>query len=398
MGKRILYLSGSAGLGHVTRDLGLATELRRQRSDLEILWLGGPTQSRVLCEAGESVLPEAADWEDETTVGEKSARGFGGNVTTWLRRVQGVWKHNFGVFLDVTRRHRFDLVVSDEAYEVSRPIRSHPALKPCPLVVIYDFLGLDAMTRNPIERIVVWVTNWQMARGYKRVPYPWDLLLFLGEFEDIPDESFGFLLPRRRDYARERCVCVGHIFPFDPADYADRGALRARLGYGPEPLLIGAIGGTAIGKDLLELCGRAFQLVRERQADLRMILVCGPRLDPRAIIVPEGVEVRGYVPRLFEHFAAADLVVTQGGGTSTSELAALRRPFLYFPLEEHFEQQIHVSRRLLRQGAGRRLSFAETSAESLSKAILSNLGVEADWAPIPVDGTRRAAEQILRLL
>lgn len=58
------------------------------------------------------------------------------------------------------------------------------------------------------------------------------------------------------------------------------------------------------------------------------------------------MEVQSYVDRLYEHFAASDLAVVQAGGTTTPELTALRRPFLYFPLEEHFEQQVHVAGRL----------------------------------------------------
>ena len=59
------------------------------------------------------------------------------------------------------------------------------------------------------------------------------------------------------------------------------------------------------------------------------------------------------MPRLYEHFAACDVAVVQGGGTSTLELTALRPPFVYFPLEGHAEQTLVVAKRLARQGAGR---------------------------------------------
>ena len=82
-----------------------------------------------------------------------------------------------------------------------------------------------------------------------------------------------------------------------------------------------------------------------------MVLVCGPRLDPATVQTPSGVEVRRYVPRLYEHFAASDVAIVQGGGTTTLELTALRRPFIYFPLEGHFEQNLVVAKRLARHGA-----------------------------------------------
>ena len=39
------------------------------------------------------------------------------------------------------------------------------------------------------------------------------------------------------------------------------------------------------------------------------------------------------------------------------ELAAARRPFLYFPLRNHFEQNRHVRHRLERYGAGRYMDY-----------------------------------------
>ena len=57
-----------------------------------------------------------------------------------------------------------------------------------------------------------------------------------------------------------------------------------------------------------------------------------------------------------EYFAACDLAIVQGGGTTKMELAALNKNFLYFPLEEHFEQKL-VSDKLARLGAGVKMSF-----------------------------------------
>jgi UDP:flavonoid glycosyltransferase YjiC (YdhE family) len=103
------------------------------------------------------------------------------------------------------------------------------------------------------------------------------------------------------------------------------------------------------------------------------------------------------VPRLYEHFAACDVAIVQGGGTTTLELTALRRPFVYFPLEDHFEQNLVVARRLARHGAGERLSYRDTTPETLAEAVVGQLGHEADWPHIPADGARLAAELIRKL-
>ena len=67
----------------------------------------------------------------------------------------------------------------------------------------------------------------------------------------------------------------------------------------------------------------------------------------------DGLEVVGYVHNLYRHLAACDLAVVQGGLTTAMELTANRRPFIYFPLRHHFEQNFHVRHRLERYRAGR---------------------------------------------
>jgi UDP-N-acetylglucosamine:LPS N-acetylglucosamine transferase len=162
-------------------------------------------------------------------------------------------------------------------------------------------------------------------------------------------------------------------------------------------LVVCTIGGTSVGKELLSLCGQAFPLLKASIPDLRMLLVCGPRLKADALEVPEGLEIRGYVPDLYEHFAACDLAIVQGGGTTTLELTALKRPFIYFPIEGHFEQA-QVAQRLERHRAGIRMSLSQTSPEGLAEQALSALGEEAPFTTIPVDGGRRAAELIAELI
>jgi UDP-N-acetylglucosamine:LPS N-acetylglucosamine transferase len=114
--------------------------------------------------------------------------------------------------------------------------------------------------------------------------------------------------------------------------------------------------------------------------------------------VQHGLELRGYVPELWKHFAACDLAIVQAGGTTTAELSALRKPFIYFPLEEHFEQQLCITARLERQGAGIRMQYPHTTPESLAKMVLSNLDQEVDYPSIPTDGAKQAADIITCLL
>ena len=121
-------------------------------------------------------------------------------------------------------------------------------------------------------------------------------------------------------------------------------------------------------------------------------------IDPESLPRHPGLEIHGYVDRLYRHLSVCDLAVVQGGLTTTMELTAARRPFLYFPLRNHFEQQFFVAQRLQRLGAGVRMDFEATPPERLAAAILEHLGKPAHWQPAPAGGTDRAARLLAGLL
>jgi predicted glycosyltransferase len=68
------------------------------------------------------------------------------------------------------------------------------------------------------------------------------------------------------------------------------------------------------------------------------------------------MDKRSYVSDLFEHLACADAAVVQGGLSTTMELVATGRPFIYFPLRRHREQQHFVTHRLSHYRAGLRMT------------------------------------------
>jgi predicted glycosyltransferase len=128
------------------------------------------------------------------------------------------------------------------------------------------------------------------------------------------------------------------------------------------------------------------------------VVVAGPRIDPAALPRHDGLEVHAFVNRLYRHLAACDLAVVQGGLTTTMELAASRRPFLYFPLAHHFEQNFHVRHRLDRYRAGRRMDYATSDPDTIADAITAEIGRAVDYRPVETDGAARAASLIAELL
>jgi len=397
--KKILYVSGSIGLGHVTRDLAIAKQLRKQFAEVELCWLACHPATLLLNEAGEKLLPEADIYANANIHAENTAKGFEMNTLKYALHESKILKHNLKIYKKIFNRERFDLVISDEAYDLITALAMKFIRLEAPFVMIYDFLGMDSVTKNPFEKLLLNTVNYTWTKWDRKLfSGEKNLALFAGEPEDVPNKKLGFFHPNRREHAREFYNFTGYVLPFEPVEYADKTKIRTKLGYGPEPLIVCSIGGTSIGKDLLELCGQAYPIIKQKVPNLRMVLICGPRLATDELKVPEEVEVKGYVPSLYEHFAASDLAIVQGGGTTTIELTALNRPFLYFPLSMHCEQQIHVAGRLARHQAGIKMVYSQTTAETLADMVIGNLGKEVNYPSIPINGAKKAAQFISELI
>jgi len=226
-----------------------------------------------------------------------------------------------------------------------------------------------------------------------------DQAVFVGNRDDIVPDRFAPHLPPIRDWTEQHYSFAGYVTGFDPAAFSDREALRAELGYGEdEQVCIVTVGGSGVGAHLLRRVIAAFPEAQRHVPGLRMIVVAGPRIDPATLPSHPGLEVRAYVHELYKHLAACDLAIAQGGLTTSMELTANGRPFLYFPLRHHFEQNRHVRHRLDRYRAGRCMDFERETPETIAAAIAETIGREVDYRPVETDGAARAAALIAPLL
>jgi predicted glycosyltransferase len=389
--KRILFISGSLGLGHITRDLVIAKEIRSQYPEIKILWIAYEPALSVLIGAGEETVPEINLYNNENIQAEATSKVNELSLQMYAFRSLGKWFQNAKVIKKIVRNNDFDLIIGDETYEVIVAMVLNILKLDIPFIAIYDFLGLEAMSKNPLEHIIGFFFNRIWSLDYKIFASGKNLALFVGELEDIPDRRFNLTLPNRREYSKKYYNFLGYILPFNPSEYNDNKRVKKKLGYDDKPLIVCSIGGTSIGKELLELCAKAYPIIKKKIPDLHMVFICGPRLSAKSLNIAQDMDIRGYVPDLYEHFAASDLAIVQGGGTTTLELTALKKPFIYFPLIGHTEQE-NISKRLGRYNAGIRLSYLNTDAQMLADTIIKNINTDINYKEMPLDGAKNAVK------
>lgn len=397
--RRALFVSSPIGLGHAWRDVAIADELRRRVPDLEIEWLAQDPVTTVLRERGETIHPASAELASEAAHIDREAGEHDLHAFQALRRMDEIFLANYMVFDDLVHEEPFDVWIGDEAWEVDHFLHENPERKTAPFVWLTDFVGyLPMPAGGEREAFLTADYNAETIEHVERYPSVRDRAIFVGEPEDIVPGTFGPGLPEIREWTQRHYSFVGYVPGFDPRTIPDRRALRARLGYGDEPLCLVSVGGSGVGAPLLQRVIETLELARERVPDLQMVAVAGPRIDPASLPPASGLEVRGYVHELYWHAAACDVAVVQGGLTTTMELVAAGRPFISVPLASHFEQRFHVRHRLERHGARTWLDYDNADPQTLAEAIASAIDTTPSYRAVDAAGASKAAALIAELL
>jgi pimeloyl-ACP methyl ester carboxylesterase len=398
--RRALFVCSPIGLGHAQRDVAIARELRQLVPDLEIDWLAQHPVTVVLEGEGERVHPMSVELANESEHMESESAEHDLHCFQAWRRMDEILLANFMVFHDVAREENYDLWIGDEAWELDYYLHENPEEKRAAYVWLTDFVGwLPMPDGGEREAFLTADYNAEMIEHIARFPRIRDRALYVGNLDDVVADAFGPDLPLISDWTEQHFDFAGYVSGFDPAAFSDREKLRAELGYRPgEQVCIVTVGGSGIGGHLLRRLVDAFPEAKELVPELRMIVVAGPRIDPAAFPEADGLEVRAYVHNLYRHLAACDLAVVQGGLTTAMELTANRRPFLYFPLRHHFEQNFHVRHRLERYGSGRAMDFETATPSVIADAIAVEIGRDVDYLPVETDGAAKAAARIAELL
>ena len=189
-GGRVLFVSGSLGLGHATRDLAVARELRQRMPSIEIDWLCASPTSEMLAGAGELLAPECRDYRCETDTADAQGTADRLNLTAYVYRALLNWIHNARVIGRAVRRGGYDVLVGDETYEIVVAhvlgVATMPAIT---FIMLYDFWGMDIARGGLFERIGAWGLNAIWAQQHRVTGRGNSAALFIGEPADIPGST-----------------------------------------------------------------------------------------------------------------------------------------------------------------------------------------------------------------
>ncbi len=399
--REVLVLSSPIGLGHTRRDMAIVEALREEHPDVRVRWLAQDPVTRVLESAGELVHPASRWLASESAHVEAECGEHDLDAFEAIRRMDDILVNNFMVLDEVLETEHVDLVVGDEAWETDHFLHENPELKRGAFAWLTDFVGWLPMPAGGERQAALTADyNAEMLEHRERFPWVRDRSVFVGTPDDVVPDAFGPGLPAIREWTQGQFDFTGYVSGFVPPTDEERGRLREELGWREhETVCVVAVGGTAVGGTLLRRVLDAVPAARRARPDLRFVVVAGPRIDPRSLPRRRGATVLGYVPDLWRHLAACDVAVVQGGLTTCMELTASRRPFLYVPLRNHFEQNRHVRHRLERYGAGTHLPYEQlVDPDALCAELLATLARPVTSAPVETDGAARAARLLADLL
>jgi predicted glycosyltransferase len=352
--KLMLYSHDTYGLGHLRRNLRIASHLLRAAAGLRIvLATGSPVASYFPLPPGLTIvkLPSVRK------VGAGEYQPLDSRVGIGLIR-----RTRTAVMRDVVRRFHPDVLLVDhspagmngELLGVFDAVRDH---SPGTRVV----LGLRDILDDPAAVIRAWT-----EQGiYQVIEEAYGQVVVYG-CQDVFDVGDSYGLPGR---VRDRLVYCGYL---EPAATGEPPAGDAGIRY-PRPYLLATAGGG--GDGVVALTGA---IEAGRVLGLRTIAVTGPLIGDResetlAAVAARagGVELVRFHPHLQSAMAAAAAVVTMGGYNSLCEAVAAAVPTVVVPrhhprLEQAIRARLFAERGLVRvaepgPGLGRRIARAVTA-------------------------------------
>ncbi|MDA4111483.1 MAG: hypothetical protein OK439_03020, partial [Thaumarchaeota archaeon] len=269
---RILYGVSSVGLGHARRSLTIADWLRKSTPGIEIDWVSSQPVISFLEQKGERILPVSYKLESLSSVmEERVSAGRLADMSRVARISSSIARQNY--FMLKEYLGGYDLLIQDEFSETMFSFMWDKKAKNLQdRIVVTDYFQFQSGgTFNPITSLTLWYANRMLKKAFEKS----SLSIFADELDSIP--------PRRRSEASRMFEIVGPIVPSAPDERRD--VLKEKIvadlwgqQFGTRKLIVVAIGGTSIGKYLIDFLNTNSKEITEK-LDCLILILLGPRVE-----------------------------------------------------------------------------------------------------------------------
>jgi UDP-N-acetylglucosamine--N-acetylmuramyl-(pentapeptide) pyrophosphoryl-undecaprenol N-acetylglucosamine transferase len=336
----ITFFTSPIGLGHATRDIAIAEELK-----IDILFASGEGASTLIARRGFKALDV---YKPEKFIVES---GQLQHTFKWLIRYYLYYKKCKTIAKEILEG-RSGLILSDEDF-ASLVVAKELGQKN---VLITDIIESHFTTGGLAS-----VIEKKMNKSMHNIMQTCDCVII----PEVGDD---------RDNIR-------YVGPIVRRTSADRNTLRKQFCFEKNTILVSS-GGTDAGKYLIQ---KVIDVHHKIQSELcsELVIVSGPSLK-----LPDSLEYRnlGFINNMHELVYAADLVISLAGRSTMDESMAYGTPGIFIPIKNHFEQE---------QGAAR-FGFKYEDIFRLEHLIKEKIGCRSNV--VDANGATRVAEIIYALI
>ena len=367
---KILFASNEfIGLGHLRILLKIAACIQAELVDVSMLILTSATTAHAF------PLPKGLDTIQIPGVTRSSEEETGHRPLRLPLPFEQVRKLRAGIIRETARTYHPDLFLVDykpvgQAGELIPTLRALKRQRQTALVLLLrDVIGDPAFVR---ER---WCTD-QVMEAMENY---YDEIWVYG-CQNLYDLVREYDLPA--SIARKVRFC-GYLGIEGPVVARER-ILRS-FGIATELFVVVTIGNGSVGYAVLDAYLHALERLPD-ELDIFSLVVGGPALpwEQREIVrqqceaigrlVPRRrVHFVDFLPNLIDHMAAADLVISQGGYNTVTEILRLGKRAIVVPYKAPHNEQVIRASLMERLGVIRTIHPEQLSPERLAKTMLASL-------------------------
>jgi UDP-N-acetylglucosamine--N-acetylmuramyl-(pentapeptide) pyrophosphoryl-undecaprenol N-acetylglucosamine transferase len=335
----ITFFTSPIGLGHATRDIAIAEELKT-----DILFVSGEGASILLSRKGFKALDVYKPKKFIVESGQLR------HAFKWLLLYYLYYKKCKTIAKEILE-NRNGLIISDEDFASIAVAEEKDQRR----VLITDITE-SHFTAGPAS-VVEKKMNKSMHNIMQRCDY-----VIIPEIGDDKDN-----------------IC--YVGPVVRRASADRNTLRKQFCFEKNTILVSG-GGTDAGRYLVQ---KAIEVHCQIQSklDSELIIVSGPSLK-----LPDSQEYRnlGFINNMHDLVYAADLVISLAGRSTIDESTAYGTPGIFIPIRNHFEQEQNAAR----------FGFKYEDIFRLEYLIKEKIGCRSN--AVDIKGAARAAKIISLLM